>query len=205
MVDIQNHINNILSRFSQNEALEDMKKAHAIYTEKTGKMNEESEWYESRMNSFNDWFIFNYRREDGTKIIDQYVLDENIDDEMAKSFHNLNFSLFLFKKINYKKQIVIHDILHDKKIILGKGNDNIALVEDDLFVGRVMTYNDENFLLSGVCILPREVFSALKKESKRIRKLNNEVEEQNFLLHLENLKTKSLNYAHLNSEKIFTF
>ncbi|MBD66392.1 MAG: hypothetical protein CME62_14370 [Halobacteriovoraceae bacterium] len=205
MNSVQTHIDKILNHYSQDEYSSDMKKALDIYIAKTGQMNEESEWYESRMNSFNDWFVFNYRRDDGTRIIDQYVIDEGIDDDLAKSFHNLNYSLFLFQKTNFRKQIVIRDILHNKKIILDKDNDNIGLLEDDLFVGRVIELNGSHYLLNGLCILPREVYSALKKEAKKIRKQNNEVKEQDFLLELENLKTKSLNYSHITSDKIFTF
>jgi len=202
---ISTHIEKIIETYTQDTYYEDMKKAIDFYVEKTGKMNEESEEYESRMNSFNDWFIFNYRLGDGSRIIDQYMLDQTLEDEISKSLHNVNYSLFLFQKINYRKQIVINDILHGKKFSLAKDNETIALVEDDLFIGRVVELNGQSYLLSGICLLPRNVFSILKKQSKKIRKLNNQQEEENFLLQLEHLKTKSLQYGHVEADKIFTF
>jgi hypothetical protein len=202
---ISNHLDEILQHYTKDSYYEEMKKAIEIYTDKTGKMDEESEEYESRMNSFNDWFIFNYRKSDGTKIIDNYISDHNIGDDAAKSFHNANYSIFLFQKINFRKQIVIKDILHNEKFVLAKDNKHLALVEDDLFIGRVVEINGDHYLLNGLCSLPRDVYSILKKESKKVRKLNNDLEEEAFLLKLENLKTKSLQYGHLESSKIFKF
>lgn len=202
---IVDHIDKIISTYTQDAYYSDMKKAIDFYVEKTGKMNEESEEYESRMNCFNDWFIFNYRLADNSKIIDHYIVDNELDESLSKSFHNVNFSLFLFQKINYRKQIVIYDILHNKKFTLAKDNETLALVEDDMFIGRVVEINGNNYLLNGICLLPRDVYSILKKQSKKIRKMNNQEEEEAFLLHLENMKTKSLQYGHLDPDKIFTF
>jgi hypothetical protein len=202
---ISEHLEKILQDYTKDSYYEEMKKAIEIYTDKTGKMDEESEEYESRMNSFNDWFIFNYRKNDDTKIIDNYISDHSISDDVAKSFHNANYSLFLFQKINFRKQIVIKDILHNEKFVLAKDNKHLALVEDDLFIGRVVEINGDHYLLNGLCSLPRDVYSILRKESKKVRKLNNDIEEEEYLLKLELLKTKSLQYGHLESSKIFKF
>jgi hypothetical protein len=202
---ISEHLETILNHYTKDSYYEEMKKAIEIFISKTGKMDEETDEYESRMNSFNDWFIFNYRKDDDTRIIDNYIVDHNVNDDLAKSFHNANYSLFLFKKINFRKQIVIKDILHDKKFVLAKDNRNLALVEDDLFIGRVVEYDGGHYLLNGLCSLPRDVYSILKKESKKIRKLNNDSQEEEFLLKLENLKTKSIQYGHLDATKIFQF
>ena len=113
--------------------------------------------------------------------------------------------MFLFKKINFRKQIIINDILHSDKFVLSKENGTLPLVEDDLFLGRAVNYNDQWFLLNGIVTLPREVFSVLKKESKKVRKLNNSVEELGFLLNLERLKNRSIQYGHVDSSKIFNF
>lgn len=202
---IQDHFDKILSHYTKDAFYEEMKKAISIFVEKTGQMDEESDEYESRMNSFNDWFIFNYRSEDGSRIIDSYLSDFDVDSSIAKAFHNIKYSVFLFKKINFRKQIVIKDILHDEKFVLAKDHDNLALVEDDLFIGRVIEVNEQSYLLNGLCSLPRDVYSVIKKEAKKIRKLNNDSEEERFLLQLESLKTKSLQYGHLDSSKIFKF
>lgn len=202
---IDEHIEKILKVYTEGEYYELLKSAKDVYVDLTGKMDEDTSEYESRMNTFNDWFIFNFRREDTRRVVDDYIQDHNIESELAKSFHNTNYSLFHFVKINFRKQIVLKDILHNEKFVLNIEECNLALLEDDVFVGRIISHDDKNFLLKGVCTMPRETFSILKKESKKIRKLNSLEEEESFLLTLEKLKTKSLHYGHLNSEKIFVF
>ena len=202
---IHKEVEKILQKYTKDSYYEDLKKAKELFISKTGKIDEEADEYESRMNSFNDWYLFNYRKEDGTRIIEDYLQSENIEEDLKEAFIKVNYSLFHFAKINFRKQIVIKDVLHSDKITLKLEESHLGLVEDDLFVGRSIHYKDEFFLLDGLCTIPREVMSVLKKESKKIRKLNNEEEEEVFLLNLERLKTRSLQYGHIDSSKIFTF
>ncbi|MEE2671264.1 MAG: hypothetical protein VYA54_06120 [Bdellovibrionota bacterium] len=200
---VQDEFDKILSVYTSDQYYDELKAAKDSFITRTGKIDEESEEYESRMNSFNHWYIFDYEREDGSHFIDKYL--ENNSNDLALSLKNINYSLFLFKKINFRKQIIINDILHSDKFVLSKENGTLPLVEDDLFLGRAVNYNDQWFLLNGIVTLPREVFSVLKKESKKVRKLNNSVEELGFLLNLERLKNRSIQYGHVDSSKIFNF
>lgn len=202
---IDEHIDKILKLYTEGDYYELLKKAKTKYIELTGKMDEDASEYEARMNSFNDWFIFNYRRDDTRRVIDDYIQDHQVDNDLAKSFHNTNYSLFHFVKINFRKQIILKDVLHNEKIVLRKEDCQLALLEDDIFVGRLVAYKNKNYLLRGVCTLPRETLGHLKKQARKIRKLNSTEEEEKFLLTLEKLKIKSLNYGHINSEKIFVF
>jgi hypothetical protein len=202
---IETHIDKILDHYTKGDYYDLLIKAKEEFIALTGKIDEEANEYEARMNTFNDWFIFNYRREDKRRVVDDYVQNFEIEDELAKSFYNINFSVFQFVKINYKKQIVLKDILHNEKFVLSKEDCNLALLEDDIFLGRLITYNERNHLLKGVTTLPREVLSSLKKQSKKVRKLNSDSAEEEFLITLEKLKTKSLHYGHLSSEQIFIF
>ncbi|MFT6632338.1 MAG: putative nucleic acid-binding protein [Bacteriovoracaceae bacterium] len=202
---IQDHIDLILQVYTKDKHYEDLKNAKEAYIKRTGKIDEETDEYESRMNSFNDWYIFNYKREDGSTIIGDYVQNHDVEDNLGQALLNTKYSLYHFSKINFRKQVVIKDVLYSVKFVLSKDNDHLALVEDDLFVGRSVCIGEDHYLLNGLCTLPREVLSSLKKESKKIRKLNNVEEEEVFLLNLERLKTRSIQYGHIESSKIFTF
>lgn len=202
---IEKHIEKIMEHYTSGKNYDLLKQAKDFYIENTGRIDDETDEYESRMSSFNDWFIFNFRREDSRRIIDDYISDFKIDDELAKSFYNTNYSLFHFTKLNLKKQIVLKDVLHNEKFVINKEQKNIGLVADDIFVGRVISYNKENYVLRGMCTLPSTILSKLKKESKKIRKLNSDNEEESFLLRLEQLKTKSLQYSHIDVNQIFVF
>jgi hypothetical protein len=202
---IENHIDKIMDLYTQGEYYDLLVKAKDEFTTLTGQIDEEANEYESRMYTFNDWYIFNFRREENRRIIDDYIQNNELEADLSKSLYNINFSLFQFVKINFKKQIVLKDILHNEKYVLKKEECNLALLEDDLFIGRLVSLEDRNYLLKGVTTLPREVLTPLKKQAKKVRKLNSREAEEDFLMTLEKLKVKSLHYGHLNSEKIFVF
>ena len=205
MSEVHLKIEKVLQNYTQDEFYDDLKAAKESFIKKTGRIDEEAEEYEGRMNSFNDWYLFNYRRENGEKIIDHFLETQQLEDNFKAALDTVKYSLFHFAKINFRKQVVIKDVLHGDKFTNKREENNLGLVEDDLFVGRTIEYNGEIYILDGLCTIPREVLSILKKESKKIRKLNNVEEEEVFLLNLERLKTKSLQYGHIDSSKIFTF
>lgn len=206
MLDIVNeHLDKVLSLYTQGDFFSDLKEAKEKYFTLTGKLDEDKEEFESRMNSFNDWYIFQYRQKDGSKVIEDYIRNNKPDEELSQALLNVTHSLFEFTISSFRKQIVLKDILHDEKIVLKKDHPTISLMEGDIFTGRVIKYKGENYLLKGVCTLPQGVKSVLKKQSKKIRKLNSFEEELNFLLQLESLKTKAMHYSHIDPAKIFIF
>jgi hypothetical protein len=202
---VHEHLDTVLSLYTQGSHFEELKAAKEKYFSITGKLDEDKDEFESRMNCFNDWYIFQHRDEHGSKVIEDYIRTNQLDVELAQALLNVNHSLFDFSKINFRKQIVLHDILHDEKIVLMKNHPTISLMEGDVFTGRVIKFKGEHYLLRGICTLPQGVKSILKKQSKKVRKLNSFEEELNFLLQLECLKTKAMHYSHIDPTKIFIF
>jgi hypothetical protein len=189
---VHDHLDKVLSLYTQGSFFTDLKEAKDKYFSLTGKLDEDKDEFESRMNSFNDWYIFQYRQ-------------NQLDEEISQALLNVNHSLFEFTTSTFGNKIVLKDILHDEKIVLKKDHPTISLMEGDVFTGRVIKYKGEYFLLRGVCTLPQGVKSILKKQSKKVRKLNSFEEELNYLLHLESLKTKAMHYSHIDPAKIFIF
>ncbi len=206
MLDIvHDHLDKVLSLYTQGQFFAELKEAKDKYFSLTGKLDEDKDEFEPRMNSFNDWYVFQHRQKDGSKVIEEYIRNNVLDEELSQAFLNVNHSLFEFNRSSFRKQIVLKDILHDEKIVLKKDHPTISLMEGDVFTGRVIKYKSEYYLLKGVCILPQGVKSILKKQSKKVRKLNSFEDELNFLLHLEALKTKAMHYSHIDPTKIFIF
>lgn len=206
MLDVVNqHLDSVLHRYTTGDFFNDLKAAKEKYFSLTGKLDEDKEEFESRMNCFNDWYIFQYRHPDGSKVIEDYIRTNNLDEELSQALLNVNHSLFEFSKINFRKQIVLKDILHDEKIALVKSHPRISLMVGDVFTGRVIKYKGDYYLMRGLCTLPQGVKSILKTQSKKVRKANSFDEELNFLLQLEQLKTKAMHYSHIDPSKIFIF
>lgn len=202
---VHQHLDQVLNLYTTGNFFEDLKNAKDKYFSLTGKLDEDKEEFESRMNCFNDWYIFQYRHNDGSKVIEDYIRNNQLDEELSQALLNVNHSLYEFSKISFRKQVILKDILHDENIALVKGHPTISLMVGDVFTGRVIKYKGENYLLRGLCTLPQGVKSILKKQSKKIRKSNSFEEELSFLLQLEALKTKAMHYSHIDPTKIFIF
>jgi hypothetical protein len=203
--EIEFHLEKMLKTYTQGEYFEYLKAAKEKYISLTGKLDEDIQEYESRMNCFNDWYLFQYKNEQGKKLVEDYLKRNQLSEEFQESFLSIHHSLFQFEKITSKKQIVLYDFLTEKDVTLSPLQDKIGLVVDDLFIGRSLVFKEESYLLSGVCTIPNSIKSSLTKECKKIKKLNDYEVELKFLLGLENLKTKSMHYSHIEPSKIFVF
>ena len=70
MLDIvHEHLDKVLSIYTQGPHFDNLKEAKEKYFSITGKLDEDKDEFESRMNCFNDWYIFQYRHKDGSKVM----------------------------------------------------------------------------------------------------------------------------------------
>ena len=204
--ELQEHFEKVLREFSGEEHYQELINAKEEYFVLTGKALEEDEDYESRMSSFNDWYILQFISKEGNRPpIEVYLEKNGIEGELKKSFLEHNHSLFEYSGKSMRGIPVLRDILHDKKVYLDKDHSVISLLKGDIFLGRTLEFEGNNFLMNGMCFLPKEVKSVLKKNAKKVRKQKNPTEEINFLLFVESLKTKWQRYGHIDIEKIFVF
>lgn len=204
--DIKSHIENLLEIYTNNEYYENLVEAKEYYFSKTGKATEDDDDYELRMNAFTDWYLFQYIPSDRKEPYAQtYAFDKNLVADFEKAFKNLNHSVFEYCGSSLTGKAVLKDILHNNKITLPKEHPEISLVKGDLFLGRSFPYKLENYLHSGMCILPKEVKSIINKEAKKVRKLSDPQEELEFLFFTESLKTKWSRYGHVEISRIFVY
>jgi len=182
--------------------------AKEVFFELTGSAHEEDEEFEQKMNCFNDWYVLQYIPKHittRTTVIHEYVAENSLGSDLIRSLSSFNHSIFELKKINRQDQIVLDDLLHRRKIILAPNHPTVALVEEDIFVGRTVACEEGNYLFKGLCILPRDTKTLITKQAKKIHKLEGKEEELKFLLYLEFLNTKRLRYGHVDAKKIFQF
>lgn len=61
MNEIFKELERALMQYTSGNHYDDLLKAKEIYFSLTGKINEDDEDYELRMNSFNEWYLFHYK------------------------------------------------------------------------------------------------------------------------------------------------
>ncbi|MBT3585442.1 MAG: hypothetical protein HN509_11095 [Halobacteriovoraceae bacterium] len=205
-IELFQHLDRALQEYSEGDHYKTLIEAKDEYFKITGGANEEDEDYESRMSSFNDWYVLQFISRRGTRtVMRDYLEKQQPSDQVSESLLNVNHSLFEYTGTNMRKQLVLKDILHDKKVILSKDHAQPALLKNDLFLGRVLQFEGGAYLMDGKRIIPKEVRSILQKQAKKVRKLKDAKEEASYLLEVESLKTKWLRYGHIDASKIFVF
>lgn len=203
---LQEHFFKALEFYTTGDHYETLLEAKKEYFTITGQANDDDDDFEARMNSFNEWYVLQFISKRGTRtVISDYLTTNQINDLIAKSFTQLNYSLFEFTGKNFRGVDVLYDMLHDKKISLPKNESLPSIIKDDIFVGRILSFEGNHYLLKGLTVIPKEVRSILKSECKKIRKLKNPNEELKFLLKVEAFKTKWIRYGHVDATKIFKF
>jgi hypothetical protein len=200
------HLEKALIQYTSGSYYKRLIEAKNEYFNLTGQVNEDDEDYELRMKSFNDWYIFQFTSKSSEKtVISDYILENSLNKGIDSCFQKLNYSLFEYCGKTFRGHSYFKDILHSCKFNLSKEGNLPGLLKDDLFIGRSLRLDENVYLLPGLCILPREVKGVLKKESKKVRKLQDLKKETAFLLKVESLKTKWVRYGHIKPDKIFSF
>ena len=203
---LKQHFLKALEIYTQGDHYETLLEAKKEYFTITGQANDDDDDFEARMSSFNEWYVLQFISMRGTRtVISDYLINNPVDDFLAKSLSAVNYSLFEYVGKNFRGYDTLYDMLHDKKMTLPKGESLPSIIKDDLFVGRVLSFEDHNYLMSGLCVIPKDVRGILKKECKKVRKLKNPGEELKFLLRIESFKTKWIRYGHVDATKIFKF
>ena len=203
---LKEHFEKALEIYTQGVHYDTLLEAKKEYFEITGQANDDDNDFEARMNSFNEWYVLQFISKRGTRtVISDYLIQHPVNDFLAKSLSSVNYSLFEYVGKNFRKADVLFDILHDKKVPLPKGGVLPSIIEGDICVGRILSYESKNYLMTGLCVIPKEVRPILKKECKKVRNLKNPNEELKFLLKIESFKTKWIRYGHVDATKIFKF
>ena len=73
-----------------------------------------------------------------------------------------------------------------------------------MFIGRLIDYKDQYWLMKGISLFPGNIKKNIKKEIDRVYKLNDFHQAKQFLFRLEKLKNKWKRYGHIDAAKIFS-
>lgn len=203
---IQTHLDKVLELYTSDDFYDKMVEAKKHYFEITGMTHEEDEDFETRMNAFNDWYIFQFVSKGSTRTaVKDYLAKNEISDDISQSLTTVKHSFYIYTGKNFKKRMVLKDVLYGEKIVLDKDHPELGILKDDAFTGRVISYDGSSFLLDGICVVPRKAIALIKKEAKLVKRLNDEYEEEQFLYKIEFLKNKWMRYGHLDPARIFQF
>ena len=99
---IEQHLDNALSIYSQNEYYDIMLKAKKHYFELAGSVDDSEQDYENKMNCFNDWYLLQYPlpRKKRTAMGD-YLKKQSVDEQASEAFQNFVTQFFnIWEKVS---------------------------------------------------------------------------------------------------------
>jgi len=199
----------IFKRFGEEPFIKEIEKAKAEYFGKIGSVFEDDNFFEMRMASFFDWFVFErpmekvgftpikaYYRSNAYKLNE----DEKVDlENLLKTI----WSVFIVKK-KLKEGFRVLD-LYDKKKYEVAIDKNYAYIESkNLIEARLIPFRGKYVFSDPIFTHPKEVVSPVKKEAKKLKgSERNEFKE--FILQLAHMSIKLHRYKHLPIKEIYKF
>ena len=202
---IEQHLETALNDYSQGKYYNIMLKAKKLYFELAGSIDDSEQDYENKMNCFNDWYLLQYPLP-GKKVtaMENYLKSHALNEEILHAFKNFCHSIFQYQGKSLRGYFSIKDLWNKKKAILSK-NTPLPLLKNDFFIGRIIPWQDGNYLMKGRSLLPAESWPIIKKQMRSIIKSQQNNGKNEFLFKLESLNTRYKRYGHVNVAKIFVF
>lgn len=195
----------ILKNFTDQNNSKDLIEAKKEFFSLTGEIKETDDFFEYKMSVFNDWFLFDYKMSSGHRPIEVYIESRNEADDLSRDFLEPKYSLYKFEGFSFRKNMILRDLIENKKIHLSKDHYPLVFMKNDFFTGRIIQSHGEFYLLKGVCPMPEEALPAISKEIKKYKKDKSFSDWPSFLYQLELLNTKWHNYSHMSAKKVFVF
>ncbi|MBI4666681.1 MAG: hypothetical protein HY751_09770 [Nitrospinae bacterium] len=166
-----------ISRFAATGRFETMaRNARSVYDRRVGVIHSDDTWYETRMVSFMEWFIFDYAEDpaNGGKTIFQLFLEENTfaldtqNREIAEALAKHEMDVFRVKW-SAEGVMKVTAIFKDVNILFADERSG-TFKSGDLFSGRALFYKERWYLSNGLCVHPSKARRTIKKEMKGFRK-----------------------------------
>ncbi len=203
--DVDNLFDEILTYFSAKSNGQFLALAKNKYFELTGNVDHDTQDFEHKMKSFTEWFILHYSPyRSGKKIYQVYQEEVGLSDLLHEVFSSVVYSVFDPVSNVGERKSIVYDCINQKNYQLMKEHNPFLIVKGELFVGRLLLTHEGTFLLKGVVPLPYEVRLWVEKQCKLVKLKQVSYMEEEFCLELEGMKYRTLQYQHINPEKIFT-
>ncbi len=207
-MNLEPYVSSILETYGKGAYYDEIKRAKEHYFSRAFKVAEGSDRYESELNQFFDWFVFerNLEREDLSPI--RHFLREktaDLPEDKKKVFEALGnsfSSVFELQKIK-GDEAVIKD-LFDKESYVVEDIDNPKIFQKgDIFQARLVPLDDHIVFSLAFLFHPKEAKNFLKKEIKKTKELRGEMKKE-LMLKLALMKHRSEQYPHIDVSHIYS-
>lgn len=204
----EHHIEKLLQYFTGSDYTAEVSDAKREFFEQAGILDEATEYFESRMAQFLDWYLFT-RELTKVHLTPIQLINEAPPFEMSPEekaiytlFGETRHSLFEFVKIK-GRDVYIEDLFRGKKIVVQNSNVLVGFNTDEIFEARVIPYNGGFVFAQGFCFHPPEVKKFILKEIKKVKHLD-ATQQEELMFRLLKMRYKHEQYRHIRVEYIYS-
>lgn len=205
---VHEYLDRILSSYSQGNHYDEVKRAKEEFFERTAKVAEGSERFETQMRSFLDWYLFD-RPLDKSQLcpVKMYLVDNEatLNPEEVKAFKDLTesvHSIFELQKVR-GDDIYLKDLVDGEKYIVEDSEINKGFSKGDVFEARLLKHKDRLVFGGSFVFHPREVRSFILKQIKQVKYLD-QGHKLKLFQKLSSMRLKTDQYPHIDVKHIYT-
>ncbi len=207
-MNLESYVSSILEAYGKGAYYDEIKRAKEHYFSKAFKVAEGSDRYESELNQFFDWFVFerNLEREE-LPPIRLFFKEETkeLPEEKRKVFEALGNSFSsVFELLKIKEdEAVIKDFFDRESYVVEDIENPKIFQKGDIFQARLVPLDDKIVFSTAFLFHPKEAKAYLKKEIKKIKNLRGE-HKKDLMLKLALMKHRSEQYPHIDVSHIYS-
>lgn len=205
---LEPYISEILEVYGRGAYYDEIKRAKEHYFTRAFKVAEGSDRYESELNLFFDWFVFerNLEREELSpiRLFCSKELSE-MPQEKKLVFEALGNSFSsVFELLRIKDdEAVIKDLFDGETYVIEEIENPKTFQKGDIFQARLVPIEDKILFSTAFLFHPKEAKAYLKKEIKKIKNLKAENKKE-IMLRLALMKHRSEQYPHIDVSHIYS-
>jgi hypothetical protein len=205
----QTYLEPVIKQYTTGEYYEELFKAKQEYFDRAGVVYEDDSEFESRMNIFLDWYLFDrelpsldlppirifFRNNRETLSPD----DQKIYEDFCSTVH----SIFELSKVG-KDFVKVDDLFSKKSYQVQIDHLKQGFVKGDIFEARLIPFRGVFEFSNGFCFHPVEMEKFILGEIKKVRN-QDKSRQTKLILQLAAMKLKHVRYQHINIKHIYSF
>jgi hypothetical protein len=173
---VDDYLARVIEAYSKGAFYEEIKVARDEFFQVTGTVAEGSEHFETKMNNFLDWYVFD-RPLNQSQItpIKAFVHDftKDMSDEERSIYEDFSLSkISVYELLKIKgNDLYVQDLFDKEKYVIEESELASGFRKGDIFQTRLLKYK-ERFLLGNAFVFhPREAKNFIQKQIKKIKYL----------------------------------
>jgi hypothetical protein len=204
----QRYLDRVISTYASERHRDEMACAKSDYLRATGEVHEDDAFFELRMASFFEWYLFDRPLNgDLRSPVQRYYLDHRaeLSPEERAAFQGLVDNIHSLFEVKRRKPgfLVLADLLANVKREVVERRARSTLEKGDLFEARLIPHNGALYFTRAFCFFPPQARSFIHREAKRARKVGGS-EPAELLRRLAYLRYLQERFRHVDLKRIYS-